>query len=468
MPGGTFLAGEASTPATSGAVFAKNMMRFGRDLKKDTPLSRLLTAVRTALVLADSSGSGLVREKKDLRQWLETAFGGKLDGNYISANIITPRIEEIRKKRGYFEWSDFQDESERLGERALLLAPCGSGKTLAAWRWIKARLRKRQREDYFSLPDRATATEGFRDYVSWAPETDASLLHGTSDYELDGMFADEDERSSKDYTTEERLYSLGFWHRRVFSATVDQFLGFMQQIYRSICLLPVLAESVVVIDEVHSFDRGMFSALKLFLKHFRVPVLCMTASLPPVRRQTLVDECGMDIFPKSMEAFPDLRVGAEMPRYRVYRLEYEEQAMDVALDARDHGKKVLWVVNNVSRCQRLAQNLGALCYHSRFRLQDRNLRHKEVIAAFQEENTPVAAVTTQVCEMSLDSRCRRSDQRGSPGHRNDSADGAVQSARATTKRQIGRCLFLLARRGLARSTGGNGRSGRICGHPCRT
>ncbi len=46
--------------------------------------------------------------------------------------------------------------------------------------------------------------------------------------------------------------------------------------------------------------------------------------------------------------------------------------------------------------------MGAICYHSRFRLKDRNLRHKEVIAAFQGESNPVIAVTTQVCEMSLD------------------------------------------------------------------
>ena len=46
--------------------------------------------------------------------------------------------------------------------------------------------------------------------------------------------------------------------------------------------------------------------------------------------------------------------------------------------------------------------MGALCYHSRFRLKDRNLRHKEVIAAFLGESSPVIAVTTQVCEMSLD------------------------------------------------------------------
>ena len=381
------------------------LIRFHKRVSKNGPMiSRLLMAVRAALILSDSSGSGVVRENKDLRHWLETAFREELDDTYIENNIIAPRVREIEQRKGRFKWSDFQIAAEDLGRLALLLAPCGSGKTLAAWRWIKARLKQQPAARViFLYPTRGTATEGFRDYVSWAPEADASLLHGTAAYELDGMFSNaDDERSGKDFTTEARLYALGFWHRRVFSATVDQFLGFMQQIYRSACLLPVLADSVVVIDEVHSFDRSLFSALKLFLKHFHVPVLCMTASLPQVRRQELVDECGLEVFPQTLEEFPALQSGATMQRYEVKLVEGEEEAIRIAMKARHGGKRVLWVVNNVSRCQRLAQLRGALCYHSRFKLEDRKSRHSDVIEAFQKGDGAVLAITTQVCEMSLD------------------------------------------------------------------
>src|SRR5207302_4600446 len=132
---------------------------------------------------------------------------------------------------------------------------------------------------------------GFKDYVSWAPEADATLMHGTSGFDLDGMFAnapETDDRRQRDYEVERRLFSLGYWPRRVFSATVDQFLAFMQYGYGPVCMLPVLADSVVVIDEVHSFDRNMFAALKDFLTNFKVPVLCMTATLTPDRRDDLI------------------------------------------------------------------------------------------------------------------------------------------------------------------------------------
>jgi CRISPR-associated endonuclease/helicase Cas3 len=68
----------------------------------------------------------------------------------------------------------------------------------------------------------------------------------------------------------------------------------------------------------------------------------------------------------------------------------------------------LWVVNRVAECQRIAGILettlgvNVLTYHSRFRLQDRQIVHKKTVEAFQQKDRSAIAVTTQVCEMSLD------------------------------------------------------------------
>jgi len=69
---------------------------------------------------------------------------------------------------------------------------------------------------------------------------------------------------------------------------------------------------------------------------------------------------------------------------------------------------VLLVVNQVRRAQVLArkleEELGAapLCYHSRFKLRDRQAVHTATVEAFQQQSRAALAVTTQVCEMSLD------------------------------------------------------------------
>lgn len=386
----------------------KRRLRLEQDL--DARDRRLLYTLRAALIVADSAASGLTREQIPMLDWLQTAFSeeGRLTGSYVREHIINKRTADIQRRCGKFGWQDFQDAAASLPSRSLMLAPCGSGKTLAAWRWIEKQLSQRPASRViFLYPTRATAREGFRDYVAWAPETDASLISGTAAWELaEGLFENpEDVRSKKDFTTEARLFAISFWHRRIFSSTVDQFLGFMQNSYASICLLPMLADSVVVIDEIHSFDRSLFAVLKKFLEHFDVPVLSMTASLPETRR-TELEKLGLTVFPQQLSRFNDLKDIAEMPRYRVRQLAHEDQAADVvhaALNA--NACKILWVANTVARCQELAQRFAGpntLCYHSAFTLADRQARHQEVVRRFQESDGPLLAVTTQVCEMSLD------------------------------------------------------------------
>jgi len=268
----------------------------------------------------------------------------------------------------------------------------------------------------FLYPTRGTATEGFKDYVSWAPESDASLLTGTALYELKGIRENPSESTKdKDYTTDERLYALGFWGKRFFSATVDQFLSFLTHSYSSICLLPVLTDSVVVIDEVHSFDRGMFNNLVSFLEHFDIPILCMTATLPTTRRQDLTEKLekkgkglGLEIFPSADRSQLEALEKAETRlRYIIQPTNYET-AYVKAVEAYREGKRVLWVRNTVDRCRETANQLEndlkveVLTYHSRFRLQDRQNRHSETVSAFQGKGKAAIAVTTQVCEMSLD------------------------------------------------------------------
>jgi CRISPR-associated endonuclease/helicase Cas3 len=175
---------------------------FHRELELNLPRRRLLHAVRAALIAADAAGSGLTRTGKPITDWILETLEGQdpWNGNDAELKVIEPRIAELNRlfaEKGWppFQWTDFQNDCAdpvKVPSRALLLAPCGSGKTLAAWRWIVARLMERPAGHVlFLYPTRTTATEGFRDYVSWAPEAEATLMHGTSEFDLAGMFDNE-------------------------------------------------------------------------------------------------------------------------------------------------------------------------------------------------------------------------------------------------------------------------------------
>ena len=402
---------------------------FERDLRANDERRRLLQAIRSALIAADAAGSGIIRAGNDsVTGWINRNSADLLTGDFIDSQVIARRVHELEvggkwqdRNDGKKGWNDFQLDCDQLPSRALLLAPCGSGKTLAAWRWVAARLKEVPTgHAVFLYPTRATAREGFKDYVSWAPESDAALMHGTSSFDLDGMFEnspESDDRRGRNFEAERRLFSLAYWSRRIFSATVDQFLAFMQYGYGPMCMLPVLSNSVVVIDEVHSFDRNMFSALKDFLRNFDVPVLCMTATLPETRRNELV-ECGLH----PPQKWPsDLQSVADTVRYRLKRVDSRELAEHHVHEALAAGKRVLWVVNQVRRAHqiiksfipdlppadrgelRTTDNVPVVCYHSRFRLSDRVRRHADTMQYLKADwRSAALGVTTQVCEMSLD------------------------------------------------------------------
>ncbi len=401
----------------------KSARAFERVLRANGSRRGLVAAVKAAVIAADAAASGLVREGHPIDAWIrERADAEPIAHGDIDAKIIAPRIRQVEAQRQQhdptwrFALHQFQLGAAEQGPRAVLLAACGTGKTLAAWKWAEAQVRGRSiGKVVFLYPTRATATEGFRDYVSWAPEADASLVHGTASYELDAIARNPSETPAAAGRTfalsqeDERLYALGYWSRRFFSATVDQFLGFMEHAYKGLCLLPVLADSALIIDEVHSFDENMFKSLVAFLKAFDLPVLCMTATLQPSRLRELTD-AGLAVYPRAEHRpdLPDLALEEEAPRYRIAPCAEVEEAYLEARSAYREGQRVLWVVNTVDRCQSLARRLSAElgvavdAYHSRFKLAHRQEVHGRVVRAFQQTTRAAIAVTTQVCEMSLD------------------------------------------------------------------
>ena len=149
--------------------------RFSRQVRKDPQRLGMNLAIKAGLIVCDSVSSGLWREGEDLDAWIEaTAHGEAIGHDSIDAEVLQRRIIELGSK--WQGWHRFQEGAASVGRRGLLLAACGSGKTLAAWRWAST---VSQREPIarviFLYPTRGTATEGFRDYVAHAPEGQAAL-----------------------------------------------------------------------------------------------------------------------------------------------------------------------------------------------------------------------------------------------------------------------------------------------------
>jgi CRISPR-associated endonuclease/helicase Cas3 len=393
---------------------------FRNSIRSDHTRRALHLAVKAGVVVSDTAASGYVREcesiQKSIPKWIkEHLHRHDLTIGDIDRDILNPKYQKLGKS--FDDLHGFQKQAIHLGDLALLRAGCGQGKTLAAYLWVRGVI---QRGKYkigrvlFLYPTRATATEGFKDYVQAAPESDAGLYHSTSDYELEKLFESPSESpdEKRDFRTNDRLFALGLWGKRYLSATVDRFLAFLSFNYGATVLLPMLADAAIVLDEIHAYDPRMFKQVIAFLQTFDVPVLCMTATLPKDRREQL-EALGLELYPNNPEELEDLAKQEERKRYQI-KICDDKVAKKVAIDAYRSGKRVLWVVNTVARCQERARELHQalkdmsasdveiLCYHSRFKLIDRQGHHEKVVDQFKQRDTPVIAVTTQVCEMSLD------------------------------------------------------------------
>src|SRR5262249_1213586 len=138
-------AGTVSVPARRANLRDRRLRKLVEALRKPNAehRKRMLWAVRSALIVADAAGSGLPRVGADLRPWItEKLVNAPLCGAAFIEEISDKRIGQLKALNKWEKWTDFQLLCDHLGGRALLLAPCGSGKTLAAWRWIAAQVKR--------------------------------------------------------------------------------------------------------------------------------------------------------------------------------------------------------------------------------------------------------------------------------------------------------------------------------------
>ncbi len=382
--------------------WSKDAQDWWDDQDRET---RVFVALLKALLIgADVAGSALARAGLRPDSWARWALARVCDAQDLTRVVL--------ERLGGNSLRPFQEEMAAIETRvSFVRAGCGSGKTAGAYAWASRRAAGRKL--FFCYPTTGTATEGFADYVSDVDGVEAALVHSRADADLEAILddgADEhDGIASSDATAArwvaQRRRSLESWDAKVTVATVDAVVGLMQNARRGLFSSPAIVNGAFVFDEIHSYDDQLFGSLLAFLRTFRgAPILLMTASLQQHRLdelRALISETGETLGeipgPAALEAIPRYLIGAVSPADA-------RSAIDNALK---EGRRVLWVTNTVERCREFGRAIQTatpvLPYHSRYRYEDRVKRHRGVMAAFRRGvKGPAVAVTTQVCEVSLD------------------------------------------------------------------
>lgn len=364
--------------------------------RADPDMRRFVALVKAMVIAADVAGSAVPKQGDDPARWTREVLRRVCTECDLNG-IVQTKLAAHRPR-------DFQNEmAQSESQVTFVKAGCGSGKTVGAYLW--AARYAAGRKLFVCYPTTGTATEGFRDYVIPSEmDRQSALLHSRSEVDLEDLLETQENDVLERVT---RMGALAAWDVPLVICTTDQVLGLVQNNRRALFAFPSIGNGAFVFDEIHQYDDRLFGALLRFLDTFRgAPTLLMTASLSESQLraiETVLNRRGTKL--RIIEGPTDLE---QIERYELQG-PLDEPPWETVEAALTQKGKVLWVANTVDRAVRFAQEAikrgvqTVLPYHSRYRYGDRVKKHDAVVSAFKDDTAgPVLAVTTQVCEVSLD------------------------------------------------------------------
>ena len=338
---------------------------------------------------------------------------------------------------------------------ALVESPTGVGKTEAALQVYARRARHRAQGLYFALPTMATTNamfsriHGFLNRLFAGGKTQIRLAQ--SEARLNRAFGELLARDIYDSGGSNRAATDGAaraseWFntgsKRGLLAehavgTVDQAMMAAMRTRHHFVRLLGLADKLVIIDEIHSYDSYMKQIIKSLLAWLRAldsPVILLSATLHKAMRRDLIMAYAGEDTGKQAPAGPNVTVWSEqglrtraikdLPiRQAAIRLHtlsdsasdsFIAEAARLTLAATDTGGCVACIVNTVDEAQKVFEridtgldpNIPRFLVHSRFTRKDRGTSEARLQRMFGRDSAErperAVVVATQILEQSLD------------------------------------------------------------------
>ena len=347
---------------------------FGKESKQDAvrPTYLLLKAI---LHYSDWHGSAGIDVNYSLKKHADDLFD----------DIEKRCTEKAIKFDGLLP---FQDECANTSGHIIAVAPTGSGKTEASLLWALNNLQDLGGGKLiYLLPTMVTANSIFERLEDYFGKGNVGLTHSTATF----MFQDEEDNHENIRNV---LFDKTFI-KPATVATIDQLLATGFNTGKWTLIEANAANSVIIIDEIHSYDSWTLGLIVESLKHFSdlgARFMLMSATLPK------------HLITLFSDALPDVKVirdetllKSSRNRYKTFEKYIDDAIPEIEQSVKD-GKKTLVVVNNVAKCQELygiLEHLNPICYHSKFILKDRMEKEKHI-------DDSLLLIATQVVEVSLD------------------------------------------------------------------
>jgi len=317
-------------------------------------------------------------------------------GNIPNKEYLLNCLKKSLKK---FIPKNFQERLSDIKGSVLVEIPTGEGKTEGSYLWAINNLKSINNKIIYTLPTQTTsnklyerAQSIFKDYTG--------LVHGASKLYLEKIFTNEDGIVTIDLGSE-LLFS------KVFSkpftvSTIDSLLKYFINVGKyDIAMLNIL-NSLVIIDEVHSYDYKLMGFIKRFLQFAQahnISVCIMSASIPRKIKEIL----GVNDYP----LIKDNELFKKKANFICKVNKSLEEDVDKIIENFNMGKNVLIIRNTVKKSvetYKLLKEKGIkeiTLYNANFKKCNRIKKENEIYEKLKSE-TKFILVATQVVEVSLD------------------------------------------------------------------
>ncbi|MBF0103318.1 MAG: CRISPR-associated helicase Cas3' [Desulfobacterales bacterium] len=354
--------------------------------------------------------------------WQKMLLSGSVK---ICDHMGSAEIKEISRLAAdnFYFLDQFKDRcyehQKRCGDingNVFLMAPTGSGKTESALFWIRKQLQSsHQGRIFYILPYTASINAMHRRFIRGFEKNDVTpettryigIVHGKLSQYLAQYFEESEDNHQELHS---RLKKIKDLHRQMVHplkiVTPFQILKYCYGVKGFEMGFTELAGAMLIFDEIHAYDVQTFAqitaSLQWMIKHLKIRVMIMTATLPFYMLDELQKAIGSSEIVKAQESLMET-----FTRHCVSILQgaiFDQ--IPLILEKIEKGTRVIVVCNTVSNAQNMfriltseLQTNQSLLIHSRFIAEDRMQKERRL---FENEADICLLVGTQAIEVSLD------------------------------------------------------------------
>jgi CRISPR-associated endonuclease/helicase Cas3 len=298
---------------------------------------------------------------------------------------------------------DFQENLSDCTQSVLVEIPTGEGKTEGSLLWAIRNIYNKNTKIIYTLPTQTTSNKLYERVQNFFNKNECGLIHSNAKIFLEKEYERDNGVVDKQFDSN-FLVSKSF-NKPVTVSTIDSLLKYFINIGRFNIATKNFLNSVIIIDEVHSYDFKLMGFLKRFLElsqELDVKVCLMSASIPNKIKELL-----------NIKDYPVITQNDLFKKKanKIRKMDCElDDDFDFIFEKFEESKNILIIRNTVKSATDTYKFLKdtfslddeeIMLHHSTFKKNDKQ-KKEDLIFKKLDSKKPFILVATQIVEVSLD------------------------------------------------------------------